>query len=90
VEGDIHACGVGTRRRVLAGAAREAENAQAMKNELKRDMELKIDVSHESEADRRFFWTTQIRLAREHGFENIANEWEGNLARSVDAWLKSL
>lgn len=83
VEGDIKAVGVGKRKRELNEVQHEKKRLAPTAYS-----SLAIDLGHEDEANRRFFWENLIRQAREHGFAEQADAWEKSFVASVQAWLK--
>lgn len=84
VKGEISAVGVGKRKRELNEVQHE-KRRQAPPPAV-----LNIDMRHEDESNRRFFWENMIRQAREHGFEEQASAWEVSLKASIQVWLKAV
>jgi hypothetical protein len=77
VEGEIHASGIGKRRRVLNDALND-ERQTKTESDMRFYKPLEIDAS-EDRLNYEFFWRNQIRLAREFGFEAEATQWEKSL-----------
>lgn len=79
VEGEVHASGIGKRRRVLNDALDE-ERQKKTESDMRFYEPLVIDLaSTEDRMNYEFFWRNQIRLAREFGFEAEAEYWKKNL-----------
>jgi hypothetical protein len=77
VEGDVHASGVGKRRRILNDALDEERQGKTDKHvdSIQSYKPLEIDVC-EDRQNYEFFWKTQIRLAYEFGYTKQALEWQ--------------
>jgi len=95
IQGDIHASGVGKRKRILHDAEEETLKATAEAKRRQKEPEaqgthltsLVIDMNYELETDRRFTIETYIRLAREHGFKEEANKVAKQYLASLDPKL---
>jgi hypothetical protein len=95
IEGEIHASGVGKRKRILHDAEDElaranAESKRIKETEKKEETEftfqpLQIDMSYEWDVDRRFYVENYIRMAREFGFKEEANKAAKNYLDSLDS-----
>lgn len=83
VKGEICATGVGKRMRELNEVAHEKKS----RVDLPTFSSLTIDLGHEDEERRRFFWENLIRQAREFGYADQADKWEASFKASVQVWL---
>jgi hypothetical protein len=84
VKGEIHASGVGKRRRILHEAEEEETRANAQAKREPDFQPLVIDMNYEEDINRRFFIETLIRQAREFGFPEYANTLAKQYLDSLD------